>query len=96
MEAKWLQNGSLETSGRPLGADSASGGSPEPSQRGSGAARGSQKIRGARLGGLLGRKVDRFQGLGGVPRRVPEGLREAILEEFFAAGPCDTKKERKN
>ena len=65
MEAKWLQNGSLEASGRPLGADSASRGSPEPSWRGSGAARGCLKIRCWRLGGLLGRKVGRFHASGG-------------------------------
>ena len=72
MEAKWFQNGSLEASGRPLGADSASGGSPEPSQRGSGAARGSQKNRGARLGASWGEKLIDFRPPGG-PRELPGG-----------------------
>ncbi len=80
MKAKWLHNGSLDASGRPLGAESAPGASPETSWRGSGAARGPQKNRCSGPGGLLGRKVDRF------------GLREVILEVFFAAGPCGTRK----
>ena len=91
MEAKWLQNGSLEASGRPLGADSASRGSPEPSWRGSGAARGCLKIRCWRLGGLLGRKVGRFHASGG----PPEGPGEAPGGHFggiFAERPGGTKK----
>ena len=93
MKAKWLQNGSLDASGRPLGDESASGASP-----GAGAARGSQKISCSRPGGLLGWKVDRFEASGGSPggsRRHPERLREAILDAFFSAGPCGTKKVRK-
>ena len=91
MEAKWLQNGSLEASGRPLGADSASRGSPEPSWRGSGAARGCLKISCWRLGGLLGRKVGRFHASGG----PPEGPGEASGGHFggiFAERPGGTKK----
>ena len=91
MEAKWLQNGSLEASGRPLGADSASRGSPEPSWRGSGAARGSPKSRCWRLGGLLGRKVGRFHASGG----PPEGPGEAPGGHFggiFAERPGGTEK----
>ena len=91
MEAKWFQNGSLEASGRPLGADSASRGSPEPSWRGSGATRGCLKIRCWRLGGLLGRKVGRFHASGG----PPEGPGEASGDHFggiFAERPGGTKK----
>ena len=91
MEAKWLQNGSLEASGRPLGADPASRGSPEPSWRGSGAARGCLRIRCWRLGGLLGRKVGRFHASGG----PPEGPGEAPGGHFgdiFAEGLAVRKK----
>ena len=94
MEATLLKNGSLEASGRPLGADSASRGSPEASWRGSGAARGCLKIHCWRLGGLLGRKVGRFHASGG----PPEGPGEAPGGHFgdiFAAGPCGTEKVTK-
>ena len=73
MEAKWLQNGSLEGSGQPLGADSAS--------RGSGA-RGSQEIRCWRLGGLLGREVDRFHAPGGSLGGSQSGSGRSFWEHF--------------
>ena len=82
MEAKWLQNGSLEASGRPLGADSASRGSPEPSWRGSGAARGCLRIRCWRLGGLLGRKGGRFHPPGGSPGGSQSGSGRSFWEHF--------------
>ena len=82
MEAKWLQNGSLEASGRPLGADSASRGSPEPSWRGSGAARGCLKIRCWRRGGLLGRKVGRFHPPGGSPGGSRRGSGRSFWKLF--------------
>ena len=91
MAPKWLQNGSLEGSGQPLGADSASRGSPEPSWRGSGAARGCLRIRCWRLGGLLGRQVGRFHASGG----PPEGPGEAPGGHFgdiFAEEPRGTEK----
>ena len=90
MEANWIRNGSLEGSGQPLGVDSASRGSPELP----GGARGSPKIRCWRLGGLLGRKVDRFQD----PRGVPGGLwgrfRGGILV-FFGATRRGGEKNKK-
>ena len=82
MEPNFSENDSLGASGRPLGASSAFGASPEPSWRGSGAAWGAQQIPWARPGALLGRKVDRFQGSGASPggrRRLPERLWEAML-----------------
>ena len=95
MRSNLHPNCSLEGSGRPLGADSVSRGSPEPSWRGSGAARGSQKIRCWLLGVLLGRKVGGFQASGGSPagrRRVPGRLREAILEAFLQKSLAARKK----
>ena len=94
MEAKWLQNGSLEASGRPLGADPASRGSPEPSWRGSGAAGGSEQVPWALPGALRRRQVDRFQGPGvspGGPRRLPGRLRDDILGGFLEVCPGSLK-----
>ena len=82
MEAKWLQNGSLEASGRPLGADSTSRGSPEPSWRGSGAARGSQKNRCWGLGTSWGEKLVDFRPPGG-PREAAGGSRGGSGRPFW-------------
>ena len=82
MKAKWLQNAPLEASGRALGANPASRASPEPSRRGSGRARGSQKIRCWQPGGLLGRKVGRFHPPGGSPGGSRRGSGRSFWEDF--------------
>ena len=54
-----------------------------------------QKIHVAPPGGLLGRKVDRFQlpgGGPGAPRSLPESLPESIFEASFLGAPPGTKK----
>ena len=54
-----------------------------------------QKIHVAPPGGLLGRKVDRFQlpgGGPGAPRSLPESLSESIFEASFLGAPPGTKK----
>ena len=54
-----------------------------------------QKNHVAPPGGLLGRKVDRFQlpgGGPGAPRSLPESLPESIFEASFLGAPPGTKK----
>ena len=80
--SKSIQNASLEATGRPLGANPASRASPEPSRRGSGRARGSQKNRCWQPGGLLGRKVGRFHPPGGSPGGSQSGSGRSFWEHF--------------
>ena len=93
MAPKWLQNGSLEASGRPLGADPASRAFPEPSRRGSGTARGSPKSRCWRPGGLLGRKVDRFHPPGGSLGGSRRGSGRSF-SQFFCGWACRNGKSK--
>ena len=89
----WLQNCSLEASGRPLGADPASRAFPEPSRRGTGTARGVPKIVVGGLGAPLGRKVDRFHPPGGSPGGSRRGSGRSF-PQLFAVGPAGTEKAR--
>ena len=76
---KWLPNGSPEASGRPLGAEPASRASPEPSWRGSGAARGgSWGLLGSLLAPLGPPKVSPE-----APRGSPGGSRRASGRSFW-------------
>ena len=92
---KWLQNGSLEASGRPLGADPASSAFPEPSRRGSGTARGVPKIVVGGLGTPLGRKVDRFHPPGDLPGGSRRGSGRSF-SKLFCGWACRSEKSKKN
>ena len=88
MEAKWLQNGSLEGSGQALGADSASRGSPEPSWRGPGVPKNSLLA----AWGLPGAESGSISPPRRLPGRVPEWLWDVILGAFFREGLPARKK----
>ena len=79
---------------RPLGADPASRASPEPSWRGSGAARGVPKIVFGGLGEPLGREVDRFHPPGGSPGGSRRGSGRSFWEHFCCKA-CRHEKSKK-
>ena len=91
---KSFQNAYLEASGRALGANPAARASPEPSRRGSGRARGSQKNRCWQPGGLLGRKVGRFHPPGGSPGGSQSGSGRSFWEHFCCKA-CRHEKSKK-
>ena len=96
-----VQNEGPEGSWELLGAMWAQGGRRERLKSLLAAARGrpggQTKNHVAPPGGLLGRKVDRFQlpgGGPGAPRSLPESLPESIFEASFLGAPPGTKKVR--
>ena len=92
MAPKWLQNGSLEASGRPLGPTLL----PDAprSRPGEALARpgASQKYHLGGLGTPLERKVDRFRPPGG----SPGGVWEVIWGAFWRFGRRERKKKQKS
>ena len=79
----------------PCGPRVAAGSASNRSWRRPGGGPEAQKIHVAPPGGLLGRKVDRFQlpgGGPGAPRSLPESLPESIFEASFLGAPPGTKK----
>ena len=94
MAPTWLQNGSLEASGQPLGPDPASRPSPEPSRRGSGTARGVPKNSSWRPWNALGAKRGAISASWRVPGRVPEGVWEVIWGAFWRLGRRERKKKQ--
>ena len=95
MAPKWLQNGSLEASGRPLGPTLL----PDAprSRPGEALARpgASPKIHLGGLGTPLERKVDRFRPPGGSPGGSRRGSGRSF-GSFLAVGPAGTKKKQKS
>ena len=94
MAPKWLQNGSLEASGRPLGPTLL----PDAprSRPGEALARpgASQKIRLGGLGTPLERNVDRFRPPGGSPGGFRTGAWGVIWGAFWRLGRRERNKSR--
>ena len=81
MEPKWLQNGSLEASGRPLGANLAPGGSPEAFGEALGRLLGPSWRLWGTSWGLLGRSWGSFW----LPGEAPGGNCGTCLQQPPAA-----------
>ena len=91
MAPKWLQNGSLEASGRPLGPDPASRAFPERPGEALARPGASQKLSLAALGRPWSEQLIDFTLLE-APREGPGGALGGHFGSFLAVGPAGTKK----
>ena len=95
MAPKWLQNGSLEASGRPLGPTLLPDAPRNRPRETLARPRASQKIHLGGLGTPLERKVDRFRPPGGSPGGSRRGSGRSFGELFGGWAGGNEKKSRK-